>query len=140
MTKQTLKHLANLAISCALGGLVLSIFPCLVQGQLIKSRAGSGQRPAQRTRELMGSSSSVRPSAPGTATVVDFGTIDYPGTSDSAAYRINDHGQVIGGYGPDLEVDAADSGFSLAKDSSELSTFPALPKPSLRGITMLGKS
>lgn len=37
---------------------------------------------------------------PGTLSVTSFGTIDFPGTSDSAAYSLNDHRQFVADLAP----------------------------------------
>jgi uncharacterized membrane protein len=79
------------------------------------------RRPATRSSR---SASWQKPQVPGSHTVVDFGTIDFPGTSDSAAYNINDHGQIAGGYGPDLEGDSSDSGFILSHNDFKVVNFP----------------
>src|SRR5689334_16780659 len=48
-----------------------------------------------------------------TSSVTNFGTMDFPGASDSSACRQNDRHQVVGGYGVDLENDIGDKGYLL---------------------------
>ena len=59
---------------------------------------------------------------------VNFGTIDFPGAPASAAYGINDEGQIVGAYGPDLNPDIGDAGFSLTRNSFKIVRFPGATK------------
>ncbi len=76
---------------------------------------------------------------PGLPTAVNFGTIDFPGASDSSAYRINDLGQMVGGYGADLEVDIGDTGFLLNHGAFKSIRFPGAIRTQASGINNLGE-
>ena len=90
-----------------------------------RARASVGLRSSPRAGEASGDSSVQQPRAPGTPSVIDFGTIDFPGAPDSAVYRVNNHGQFVGGYGPDTPIDLPDFGFILTKTSFKKLRFPA---------------
>jgi hypothetical protein len=121
MTKQTLKHF-GLSLACI--GLTLSAFPGLAQSIFIGPRGRSMSRTPHGMSEPAGRFSAMQTQVPGSASVVNFGTIDFPRASDSAAYTVNDHGQYAGGYGPDLEVNFANSGFILTDNAFKVINYP----------------
>jgi len=66
--------------------------------------------------------------AQGSVSAVNFGTIDFPGAPASGVYGINDQGQTVGAYGPDLGPDIGNSGFYLAKNAFKSVRFPGATK------------
>jgi hypothetical protein len=121
MTKQSLKYF-TLSLFCL--GLVLSTSASLAQSNFAGPHGGIGLHRTPATGKVAGSASAEQSHLPGSATVIDFGTVDFPEASDSAAYDVNDSGQFAGGYGPDLEVNFANSGFILTKNTFDIVNFP----------------
>jgi uncharacterized membrane protein len=76
-----------------------------------------------------------------TSSVTNFGTMDFPGASDSSAYRQNDHHQVVGGYGPDLENDIGDKGYLLDLNHHAFKsiTYPGAIRTQTTGINNRGE-
>jgi uncharacterized membrane protein len=72
------------------------------------------------------------------ASVIDFGTMDFPASPASGAYGINDQGQIVGAYGPDLGPDIGDAGFILSKGSFKTVRFPGMPRTQCFRINKLG--
>lgn len=64
-----------------------------------------------------------------TSSVTNFGTMDFPASPASGAWGINDNGQIVGAYGPDLGPDIGDAGFYLSKGSFESVRFPGQREP-----------
>ncbi|MGC1371368.1 MAG: hypothetical protein WA824_04445 [Candidatus Sulfotelmatobacter sp.] len=136
MTKQTLKYLA-LSMACL--GLTLSASMSIAQGRLTGPRGRVMSHTAPGTRQLAGISSGWQPHIPGTPTVIDFGTLDFPDASDSAAYTVNDLRQYAGGYGPDLEVNFANSGFILAENSFKIINYPGAVQTTAAALNNTGE-
>jgi len=137
MTKQTLK---GFALSLACLGLLLSAPSSLGQNKLVGPRGRVLPHAAQFASKLAGRSFAERqPPVPGGPTVVDFGTLDFPATSDSAGYDVNDKGQFTGGYGPDLEVSISDTGFFLSGDSFKKINFPGATQTAAFGLNNTGE-
>jgi len=117
MTKQGLTHFAIAIATFVLLGASSSPAQSRLVGPSAGSRAANSHTGQPRVHPL-----STR--APGSPTVINFGTIDFPGASDSAAYGINDHGQFAGGHGPDLEQTFSNTGFFLSHDAFQNISFP----------------
>jgi len=75
----------------------------------------------------------------GSASVTNFGMIDFPGSSDSAATFVNDHGQFAGGYGPGLESGISNWGFVLMGDAFKVINFPGATMTLVSAITNSGE-
>jgi len=52
-----------------------------------------------------------------------FTTVDYPGAADTAAYAINDHGDIVGSYGDNLDIYPGHA-FLLSKGTFTTTDFP----------------
>jgi hypothetical protein len=66
------------------------------------------------------------------ASVIDFGTMDFPTSPASGAYGINDNEQIVGAYGPDLGPDIGDAGFILSNGSLWRWQFPGYIRARIR--------
>jgi len=53
-----------------------------------------------------------------------FGMVDFPGQMDSAAFGVNDKGQIVGGYGTGLASGASNYGFLLKGTKFTLIDYP----------------
>jgi len=135
MTKQTLRYPA-LLLACS--GFLFSASLSMAQGKFAGPRGRLTTQRAQPADTLAAGSFAEQPHASG-ATVVDFGTIDFPGSSDSAAYTVNDHGQFAGGYGPDLEVNFGDSGFILADNAFKIINYPGAIQTTTAALNNAGE-
>jgi hypothetical protein len=130
--------------SSALSGLlILATTAALAQapvlhGKLIGPRGGPSLS-RKSTIEFADDVSAAPSITPATATVIDFGTIDFPGASDSAANFINDRGEYVGGYGPDLETNESDTGFYLRNDSFRKINFPGAVLTDPFGLNNVGE-
>jgi len=69
----------------------------------------------------------------------NFGTMDFPRASDSAAFGINDNGVVVGGYGADLESQYCNHGFVLHGNVFSIASFPAASQTCVSGINKAGE-
>jgi uncharacterized membrane protein len=97
--------------------------------------AAQGRIAGQRRQQLGPATAEL----PGSATVVNFGTVDFPGAPDSAAYAINDHGQILGGYGPDLQTNAPNTGFYLNRNAFQEIDFPGAAQTAAFGLNNVGE-
>jgi hypothetical protein len=130
--------------SSALSGLlILATTAALAQapvqhGKLVGPRGGPSlsRKPTMESADDVSAAPSITPAA---ATVIDFGAIDFPGASDSAANFINDRGDYVGGYGPGLEVDISNSGFYLENDSFRKIQFPGAAFTDPFGLNNVGE-
>jgi uncharacterized membrane protein len=136
MTKQTLTYFA---LSMACMGLVLGASAALAQDKLAGPRGRLVPQAAKSTTNFAARSFPEPLPTPGGASVVDFGTLDFPGTSDSAGYDINDLGQFTGGYGADLEVSISDTGFFLSNDAFKKISFPGATQTASFGLNNTGE-
>src|SRR5580698_2510584 len=135
MTRQTLRHLAT---TCSLLGALLCTSPSLAQNKGIGPHGKFTTRGVQCSVQDSTASSAEHAQVPGSFSAGNFGTIDLPAASDSAAYYINDHGEFAGGYGPDLEVNFSDVGFLLKKNAFKEIKFPGAVQTGAFGLNNAG--
>jgi probable HAF family extracellular repeat protein len=128
MTDNIRKHIL---FALALAAMIWGASPLFAQGKLVGRRVGSGKVSLR--------SAASEPDIPATLSAGNFGTIDFPGAADSVAYSINDHGDFVGGYGPDTESDFSDIGFYLAHDAFKQISYPGAIQTGAFGVNNSGE-
>jgi len=125
------KNFAHTLFALALAAMIWGASPLFAQGKLVGRRVSSGEgslRSPASERDI-----------PATLSVGNFGTIDFPGASDSSAYSVNDRGDFVGGYGPDTASNFSDTGFFLTDDAFKKISYPGAIQTGAFGVNNSGE-
>jgi uncharacterized membrane protein len=150
-TFQTSAHIRNqvryliclVGIGCGL--FIVGIVPlhagisegAVPQRSFLLSRCGLQRSTTQLPQPVLASSAANQNSPLYTFT---FGLIDYPRSQLGAAYGINDHGQIVGGYNnTNLDIYTADHGFILKGDRYSTIDYPGAVQSELLAINKSGQ-